>query len=103
MKTPSSVEIGRSMKRARSSKKVTQGQLADRAKIPLRALRDAESGARPLHITRMWALADELDVTLDEYVGRVPPKYKDTPEYRAAIGILREYEFCMRGWDGDDE
>jgi transcriptional regulator with XRE-family HTH domain len=49
---------------------LTQDQLARRAKVPLTTLREWEQGRRNMRLEAAVRLADVLDLSLDELVGR---------------------------------
>jgi transcriptional regulator with XRE-family HTH domain len=63
--------IGERLKRLREESGLTQRELADRAELTLSLVTKIEQGVnRNLRMQTLVALADALDITLDELVGR---------------------------------
>jgi transcriptional regulator with XRE-family HTH domain len=64
------VEMGKQLQGLRLRAGLTQDQLARKARVPLTTLREWEQGRRNMRLQAAIKLADVLDVTLDELVGR---------------------------------
>ena len=62
--------IGEAMKKARKSRKITQQQLAEKAGIGQCVLSWWETNRVTPTITLLMCVADVLDISLDELVGR---------------------------------
>jgi transcriptional regulator with XRE-family HTH domain len=61
--------IGDYMQEARTEAGYTRHQLADLAGIPLGSLRSYEAGAAFPGILNLIALADALNMSIDDYIG----------------------------------
>lgn len=59
------------LRRAREYRGLTQGELADRAKLQASAISHFETGTRKPSFDNLRLLADTLDVTTDFLLGRV--------------------------------
>jgi transcriptional regulator with XRE-family HTH domain len=64
-------EMGEQLQKGRHAAGLTQEKLARKAKVPLTTLREWEQGRRGMRLQAAIKLADALDVSLDELVGRV--------------------------------
>lgn len=62
--------IGQSIKEIRSLHKLTQKQLANKIGVTHAAISYWENGVNIPNVKDCWLLADALNVTLDELVGR---------------------------------
>jgi transcriptional regulator with XRE-family HTH domain len=65
-------EMGRNLQACRLRAGLTQEQLARKARVPLGTLREWEQGRRNMRLHAAVKLADVLDLSLDELVGRRP-------------------------------
>lgn len=73
--SPSTIFPNR-LRRAREYRGLTQGELAERAKLQPSAISHFETGARKPSFDNLRLLADTLDVTTDYLLGRVA-EFKD--------------------------
>jgi transcriptional regulator with XRE-family HTH domain len=64
------------IRKFRKAAGLSQQQLAERVGTTLHAVYMWERGTRTPHLTHVVCLADVLDVTIDELVGRVRPTPK---------------------------
>jgi transcriptional regulator with XRE-family HTH domain len=62
------------LQRLRHAAGLSQNQLAREAGVPVGTLRDWEYGRRTMRLEAAIRVADALKLTLDELVGRKPPK-----------------------------
>jgi transcriptional regulator with XRE-family HTH domain len=69
----SSALMGEQFARVRAAHDLTQAELAQRAGVPLRSLQEWEQGTRIPRVDRVIQLADALECTLDELMGRESP------------------------------
>lgn len=68
---PSTAVFPERLRRAREYRGLTQGELAERAKLQPSAISHFETGARKPSFDNLRLLADTLDVTTDYLLGRV--------------------------------
>jgi transcriptional regulator with XRE-family HTH domain len=68
--------MGLRFKQLRESARLSQAALAKRCGIPLRSYQQWEQGRRTPLLDAAVKLADALEITMDELMGRVPPKAK---------------------------
>lgn len=71
-------EQGAAMRRARQRAGLSLRKLSARAGVTRQAISLLERGRREGNISTVVLLADALGLSLDEYLGRVPPKRKMT-------------------------
>jgi XRE family transcriptional regulator, regulator of sulfur utilization len=67
------VNMGERLQRLRQAKGLSQSQLARAAGVPAGTLKNWEQGRRTMLIDAAMKVADALECTLDELVGRTPP------------------------------
>lgn len=91
--TPTEVFPAR-LRTAREYRGLTQGDLADRAKLQPSAISHFETGARKPSFDNLRLLADTLDVTTDYLLGRVD-------EFKALAGAdqLHRHYNALQGSD----
>lgn len=63
-------QVGRHMREARRARYITVNKLARQADLSWNALSAYERGLVSPGLRNLWALADVLGISLDEYVGR---------------------------------
>jgi transcriptional regulator with XRE-family HTH domain len=68
--------MGLRFKQLRESARLSQAALAKRCGIPLRSYQQWEQGRRTPLLDAAVKLADALEITMDELVGRQAPKAK---------------------------
>ena len=64
------MDVGKNIRKSRRQRNVTQIQLADRLKISRTTLSSYENDRRIPNIQMIWMIADVLDISIDELVGR---------------------------------
>lgn len=64
------VQVGRHMREARRARHITVNKLAGQADLSWNTLSAYERGLVCPGLRNLWALADVLGISLDEYVGR---------------------------------
>lgn len=85
--------FGERLRGLREARGLTQEQLATAVKMNATRLSDYESGKIVPRVEKAIALAEELDVSLDELVGRKAPEVTDDvrdPKLRAAVRALEQ-------------
>ena len=65
--------IGKSMKRIRKSRNLFQRELSEISNVPLTSIREYEEDLVLPGLFNLIAIADALNVTLDELIGRKMP------------------------------
>ena len=70
--TPPPDQFPQRLRAARELRELSQGRLADRAKLQASAVSHFETGARKPSFDNLRRLADALGVTTDYLLGRVP-------------------------------
>ena len=85
--TPSTIFPDR-LRRAREYRGLTQGELADRARLQPSAISHFETGTRKPSFDNLRLLADTLDVTTDYLLGRVA----EFKELAGADTLHRHYD-----------
>jgi transcriptional regulator with XRE-family HTH domain len=66
--------MAKRIKQLRRAAGLSQNQLARKAGVPVTTLRDWEYGRRTMRLQAAIQLADALALSLDDLVGRRPPK-----------------------------
>ena len=64
------MDVGKNIRKSRRQRNVTQVQLANELKISRTTLSSYENDRRIPNILTVWMIADVLDISIDELVGR---------------------------------
>lgn len=86
---PATETFGERLKRLRKRAGLSQERLAQRSKRSRQTVYDIERDEQLPSIDTAWLLADALELTLDELVGRIPPKANATGPSSEASGPIR--------------
>lgn len=73
------MDIGKRIVRLRESREWNQRELAKRVNLNVSVMNRIESGERPVRDHELIAIADALDVTTDELLGRSETKQRQSP------------------------
>jgi transcriptional regulator with XRE-family HTH domain len=96
MRTPWELELGARLKRLRLERRLSQGQLAKMSGIPKGTVIQWEYGLRVPLLEAAAKLADALEVSLDELVGRPTPVRKQGPLIPKSEQTLRPTPHMIR-------
>lgn len=66
--------IGEAMRAARCEAGIRQNKLAECSSVSAALISDYERGMRYPNVLTLISLADALGISIDEYIGRTPPK-----------------------------
>ena len=66
--------IGEAMRKARCEAGIRQTKLAECSGVNAALISDYERGMRYPNVLTLVSLADALGISIDEYIGRTPPK-----------------------------
>ena len=91
------VGIGKRIRQARESMKMTREELADRVDITPRFLADIEAGIKGMSMNTLCGISKELGVSLDHIVNG---ECRETPVKNSQIRDIREaMDMLLRGLD----
>ena len=91
--------VGKNIKQRREYLGFTQSKLAKRTKLTPAAISQIESGKRLPNLKSFAAIADALNVTLDDLYNQQPMEFIDIKIYKAAIKDLEtKIKTVVRGF-----